>query len=191
MNVIVDEKETLNLTKEEKLLLALNACNNKKLLCKAKFLYKIELYSKEVVEEFNEEAYIEVTSKTIKGYSLLTNDEGQLFLVKELQADNETDSYGYEVLSLANPTEDEMKELIECNKPLNVGRLVLFCVISLFTLLALIGFLTTFFDGLAESGEVDFITALMNPFFVYGASLMIGLASLLSFFKGNKKCCKK
>ena len=83
MNIIVDEKvEQLN--KEEKLLLALNEVSNEKLFQKAKTLLKKGVYSKELVENFDEEAYIEVSPKTIKGYSLLTNDEGELFLVKAL-----------------------------------------------------------------------------------------------------------
>ena len=191
MNVIVDEKETVKLGKNEVLLLALNDCNNKKLFQRAKFLFKLGLYSKEEVASFDEEAYIEVSSKTIKGYSLLTDEEGELYLVKELQADSETDSYGYEVLALANPSEDEMRELMHCHKPVCVGKIVLVCAISLFTLLALVGFFKAYFDGLASTGEVDALAALEMPFLCYGASVILGLSSLLLAFKGNKKCCKR
>ena len=191
MDIIVEEKVSENLNKEDKLLLALNDCNNKKLFKKAQFLYKLELYSKEEAESFDEEAYIEVSQKTIKGYSLLQNEEGDLLLVKVLQADSEAESYGYEVLTLANPTDEEMMELQHCHKPVCVGRIVLLCAISLFTLLALVGFFKAYFDGLASTGEVDALAALEMPFLCYGASIIIGLGSLLLSLKGNKKCCKK
>ena len=41
MNVIVDEKENVILTKEEKVLLALNEVTNMKLFKKDQFLFKI------------------------------------------------------------------------------------------------------------------------------------------------------
>ena len=189
MNIIVDEKETVKLSKEEKLLLALNDCNNKKLLKRAQILYKLELYSKEEVTDFDENLYIEVSPKTIKGYSLLKNEEGELFLVKELKADNEADSYGYSVLSLANPTDDELKQLMECNKPVCVGKIVLLCVFTFFLFLALLGFVTTYLDGLESAKNA--IDALTTPFLCYGTSVVLGFGLLLLFFKGNKKCCKK
>ena len=189
MNVIVDEKETIKLSKEEKLLLALNDCNNKKLYKKAELLFKLELFSKEEVKEFDETLYIEVSPKTIKGYSLLSNDEGNLFLVKELRADSEADSYGFEVLSLANPTDEELKELTECHKPVCVVKLVLFSLYSLFLLLALVGFVVAYFDGYASAnGPFD---ALSYPFLCFGSSVVLGLGLLLLILKNNKKCCRK
>ena len=63
MNVIVDEKEVVELSKEEKLLLALNEVENQRLYKKAKFLFTKGIYSKDTVEKFDEEAYVEVSSK--------------------------------------------------------------------------------------------------------------------------------
>ena len=188
-NIIVEEKNAVKLSKEEKLLLALNECNNRKLFQKAKVLFKLDLYSKNEVSSFDENAYVEVSPKTIKGYTLVTNDEGDLLLVKELRADSETDSYGYEVLSLANPTDEEMAQLLSCFKPVCVGKIILFCLYSLFLLLAIVGFVTGYFDGLATATSA--LDALSYPFLCYGASVVIGLGLLLLILKGNKKCCKK
>lgn len=191
MNVIVDEKEEIKLSKEEKLLLALNEVNNFKLFQKVKFLYKKGLYSKEVVDNFDEESYIEISEKNIKGYSVLANEEGELFMVKALDADSETDVYGYEVLSLSNVTEEELKLLKDYKKPVCIVKIVLVSLNVLFLLLALFGFLSSLFDNLKTGEEVDFANALNSAFFIYGASVPVGLAALLLFFKGNKKCCKK
>ena len=59
-NIIVEEKNAVKLSKEEKLLLALNECNNRKLFQKAKVLFKLDLYSKNEVSSFDENAYVEV-----------------------------------------------------------------------------------------------------------------------------------
>ena len=188
MNVIVDEKENVTLTKEEKVLLALNEVTNMKLFKKAQFLFKKGLYEKQEVESFEEENYIEVSNKAIKGYSVLTNEEGELFLVKELKADSEAESYGYEVLSLPNVTEEEMSLLKEYKKPICIAKIALLCVYLLFLGLSLYGFLTSLFDGLGTGTLTD---ALGTSFLLYGTSSTIGLGILLLYFKGHKKCCKK
>ena len=186
MNIIVDEKvEQLN--KEEKLLLALNEVSNEKLFQKAKVLFKKGVYSKDLVENFDEEAYIEVSPKTIKGYSLLTNDEGELFLVKALKADSETDVYGVEVLSLPNVTDEEMKTLADYKKPVCITKIVVFSFFSLFMLIGLYSFLYLFFESLSSGFDV----ALLSAFNYVGGYLLIGLGLLLLILKNNKKCCKK
>ena len=187
MNVIVDEKETVTLSKEEKLLLALNDVADAKLYKKALFLFKKGIYEKNEVEVFDEDGYIEVSNKTIKGYSVLTNEEGNLFLVKELKADSEAESYGYEVLSLPNVTEEEMSILKDYKKPVCVGKIALLSAYLLFLVLALFGFVTTLLDGLAGG----FSLALGESFLLFGASITLGLGLLLLYFKGHKKCCKK
>ena len=111
MSLIVDEQLKENLTKEEVLLLALNEASDKKTYEKAIFLFKNELYTKEIVDNFNEENYEEVYPKTIKGYSLVRDEMGNLYLVKAMKADEETDVFGYDVLSLPNVSEEELKTL--------------------------------------------------------------------------------
>lgn len=187
MNVIVDEKEEVKLTKEEKLLLALNECSNKELYEKARFLYKFDLYSKEIVEKFDEEAYIEVYPKQIKGYSLVTNEQGDLFLVKELQADSEADSYGYEVLSLANPTDDEMKVLLHHHRPVCILKYVILVTMLLFLGLGFYSFFVNFFDYLQDYG---FNATLFNAFDLSGGYIIIGLGLLLLYLKKGK-CNRK
>ena len=190
---IVEEKQVENLTKEEKLLLALNEVNNMHLYKKAKVLFKKELYSKEVVEKFDEEAYVEVSSKTIKGYSVLTNEMGDLVLVKALNADSETDVYGVEVLSLANVSEEEMKVLHDYKKTVCVGKVVVLSAFGLFLFFGLYTFLYNLFENIknASTGELQFSDALTVAFFYGGGYVLIGLGLLLIFLKGHKKCCKK
>ena len=190
---IVEEKQVENLTKEEKLLLALNEVNNMHLYKKAKVLFKKELYSKQVVDKFDEEAYVEVSPKTIKGYSLLTNDMGDLVLVKALNADSETDVYGVEVLSLANVSEEEMKVLHDYKKSICVGKVVALSAFGLFLFFGLYTFLYNLFENIknASTGEVQFADALTIAFFYGGGYVLIGLGLLLLFLKGHKKCCKK
>ena len=190
---IVEEKQVEKLTKEEKLLLALNEVNNMHLYNKAKTLFKKELYSKDVVENFDEDAYVEVSPKLIKGYSLLTNEMGELLLVKALKADSETDVYGVEVLSLANVSEEEMKLLQDYKKEVCVVKVVL---LSLFGLLLAIGFynfLYNLFENLknASTGELQLSDALTVAFFYAGGFTLVGLGLLLLFLKSPKKCCKK
>ena len=187
MDIIVEEKVSENLNKEDKLLLALNEVSNMKLFKKAQFLFKKGIFEKNEVAKFDEENYIEVSNKLIKGYSVLTNEEGNLFLVKELKADSEAESYGFEVLSLPNVTEEEMSLLREYKKPVCVGKIVLLSAFLLFLGLAIYGFVTSLLDGLSAG----FDEALSTSFLLYGVSSTLGLGLLLLYFKGNKKCCKK
>ena len=188
MNVIVDEKEVVELSKEEKLLLALNEVENQKLLRKAKLLFKKEIYSKQTVEKFDEEAYIEVSPKTIKGYSVLVDEEGNLYLVKAMKADTETDVYGFEVLSLPNVSDEELKVLMEYKKPVCVLKIVLFSVYCLFLLLALYTFFVNIFDTIQQYG---FASALSNAFLFAGGYFTIGIGLLMLILKKDKKCCRK
>ena len=188
MDIIVEEKEVNELTKEEKVLLALNELENQKLYKKAVFLFKKGLYSKELVEKFDEEAYIEVSPKTIKGYSVLSNEEGELFLVKALNADSEADVYGFEVLSLPNVTEDELKALHEYKKPVCIVKLVLLALYVVFLLLGLYSFLVTLFDSIQPNG---FDASLATAYLFAGGYVTIGIGLLMLILKKDKKCCKK
>ena len=190
---IVEEKEVVKLSKEEKLLLALNEVDNMNLYKKAKTLLKKEIYSKEIDENFDEEAYVEVSPKTIKGYTLLTNDEGELFLVKALKADSETDVYGVEVLSLPNVSEDEMKALSNYKKTICVGKVAILALFGLFLFFGLYSFLFNLFENIksTQSGEIQFSEALTVAFLYAGGYVLIGLGLLLVFLKNHKKCCKK
>ena len=188
MNVIVDEKEVVELSKEEKLLLALNEVENQRLYKKAKFLFTKGIYSKETVEKFDEEAYVEVSSKSIKGYSVLADEEGNLFLVKAMKADTECDVYGFEVLSLANVTDEEMKTLQEYKKPVCILKLVLLGLYILFLLAGLYTFFVNIFDSIQASG---FDAALSTSYFFAGGFVTIGIGLLLLILKKDKKCCKK
>ena len=187
MNIVEEKEVEVKLSKEEKLLLALNEVNNMNLYKKAKTLFKKEIYSKEVIENFDEEAYVEVSSKTIKGYTLLTNELGQLFLVKALKADSETDVYGVEVLSLPNVSDEEMKVLADYKKTICVGKIVVLSFYSLFMLIGLYCFLYLLFESLSSGLEI----ALLSAFNYVGGYILIGLGLLLVFLKGHKKCCKK
>ena len=84
-----------------------------------------------------------------------------------------------------------MMELQHCHKPVCVGRIVLLCAISLFTLLALVCFFKTYFDSFPTTETDDALDLFQMPFLCYGASILVGLGSLLLSLKGNKKCCKK
>ena len=188
MNVIVEEKETVQLTKEEKLLLALNEVENQKLFKKAKLLFQKEIYSKQTVEKFDEEAYVEVSPKTIKGYSVLTNEEGNLYLVKAMNADAETDVYGFEVLTLPNVTDEELKVLMEYKKPVCVLKIVLLSLYLLFLSLGVYSFFVTIFDYIQTYGFSD---ALSNAYLFSGSAVTLGIGLLMLILKKEKKCCKK
>lgn len=193
MSLIVDEKVRENLTKEEVLLLALNEAEDKKAYEKAKFLFKNELYSEETVENFNEENYDEVYPKTLKGFSLVRNQEGNLYLVKALNADEETDVYGYKVLALPNVNDDEFKTLLHhYRRPCLVKAVVL----GLFVLSILAGFAAaffTFFENVqnANTMELQIGYALSISFMYAGGFVTLALGLLLLYLKKDKKCCKK
>ena len=188
MSMIVDETKQETFTKNEVLLLALNEVENKKLYNKALFLFKKGIYESNTVEKFDEEAYIEVSPKTIKGYSVLQDPEGNLLLVKALNADTETDVYGFEVLTFPEVTDEEMKALHEFKKPVCVAKISLLSVYVLFLLLGLYSFLVTLFDYIGEAG---FDTALANAYFFAGGFVTLGLGLLMLILKKGHKCCKK
>lgn len=188
MNVIVEEKEVIDVSKEAKLIMALNEVECKKTYLKAKFLYKKGIYSKSTVDNFDEEAYIEVSPKTIKGYSVLQNEDGQLFLVKAMNADSETDVYGFEILSFPTVSDEEMKVLREYKKPVCLVKLALFSVYVLFLLLGLYTFLVSFFNTIQAEG---FDGALFTSYFCAGGFVTVGFGLLLLILKKEKKCCRK
>ena len=189
MSMIVDEN--LNtVTKEEVLANLLVEADNKALFEKAKTLFKIGVYSKETVEVFDEEAHTEVYPKTVKGYSLVKDSEGNLKFIKVLKADSETDSYGYEVLSLPSVTDEELKKLCVLKRPCNVLKIVLLVVYILLLGLGLYSYITTFFDTLGAQGST-FESALFESFFYIGGSVTIGFGLLLLILKKDKKCCRK
>ena len=129
-----------------------------------------------------------MSSKSIKGYSVLADEEGNLFLVKAMKADTETDVYGFEVLSLANVTDEEMKTLQEYKKPVCVLKFVLLGLYSLFLLAGVYTFFVNIFDSIQGSG---FDAALSTSYFFAGGFVTIGIGLLMLVLKKDKKCCKK
>ena len=193
MSLIVDEQVKENLTKEEVLLLALNEASDKKAYEKALFLYKNELYTKEVVENFNEDNYVEVYPKTIKGYSLVRDEEGNLYLVKAMKADEETDVFGYDVLSLANPTDEEMVALHHHYKRPCVLKAILFVGFVLAIIAGLVATFFVFFENVqnASTGETQIGYALSMAYMYAGGFVTVSIGLLLLILNKNKKCCRK
>ena len=193
MSLIIDEQVKENLTKEEVLLLALNEASDKKSYEKALFLYKNELYTKELVENFNEDNYVEVYPKTIKGYSLVRDEEGNLYLVKAMKADEETDVFGYEVLSLPNPTDEEMMILHHNFKRPCILKAILLIGFVLAILTGIIATFFVFFENVqnANTNEMQIGYALSMAFMYAGGFVTVSLGLLLLFLKKDKKCCRK
>ena len=187
MENIVVEKEEVQLTKEEKLANALNFVNDEKLAHKAKILFQKGIYSKEKVENFTEEDYEDITIKPYKGYSLLTNEAGELFYVKELNTEAESETYAYEVISFPTVTEEQMHQLMHYKRPVNGLKVATLSVFLVFTVFTLFTFFYTFFEQLASS----FIGALAYSFLSVGSSLAVCLGVLcLLFNKPHHKGCK-
>ena len=191
MEMIKDEKEEVVLTKEEKLANALAYVNDEKLLHKAKFLYSKGLYSKESVENFDDSLYTDITTKLYKGYSLLTNELGELFFVKALDAENDSPVYAYEVISLANVTDEQMHVLHHYKRPVPVLNIIAIAGLLLFTLVSLY----TFVFGLCEYAEGGFSNALLYAFLSTGGSVAVCISALAVIFSRPKPkhgCkCKK
>ena len=102
-DLIKDEVITEEKSKEQKALELFNELENKKTQKKAALLYKFDLYDKKQIDSFDEKAYTDVTYKNgYKGYALFKDSEGKLIFVKELSAEAGEDTYGFEVLELAN-----------------------------------------------------------------------------------------
>ena len=191
MEMIKEENVELELTKEEKLANALAFVNDVKLLKKAKFLYQKELYSKETVENFDESLYTDITTKTFKGYSLLTNEEGQLFFVKELEAEDESPVYAHEVISFADVTDEQMHVLAHYKRPINVVSVVTMVSLLFFTFISLYTIVFGFFEYLANGLS----NALLYAFLSCGSALAVCVAALAIIFakpKPKHGCkCKK
>lgn len=191
MEMIKEEKEEIVLTKEEKLANALSFVKDEKLLKKAKFLYSKGLYSKEAVENFDESLYTDITTKEFKGYSLLTNELGELFFVKPLNAEDESAVYAHEVVSLANVTDEEMHLLHHYKRPVPVSSIITLSSLLVFTLVSLYAFVF----GLFEYLEGGFSYALITAFLSTGASLAVCIAALAIIFtrpRSKHGCkCKK
>lgn len=168
MSNIIDEKVDV-VSKEEKLTQALDLVERQRLARKAKFLYKKGLYSKETVNSFEEEKYTDLTINLFKGYALLQNAEGELFYVKELSADSETEVYAYEVVSLANVGCDDMHKLMEYKKPVPVLNIILLSLYGLFYVAGLI----VFFYVLFESLKGGFVSALTQAYWTSAGFLLI------------------
>ena len=169
MSNIIEEKVDV-VSKEEKLTQALDLVERERIAKKAKFLYKKGLYSKETVNSFDDEQYTDLTINLFKGYALLQNAEGELFYVKELSSDSETEVYAYEVISLANVCCDDMHKLMEYKKPVPVLNIILLSVFALFYLAGLVSFFWYFFDTVGEAG---FIYTLINGMFYVGGYVLL------------------
>ena len=187
MSMIVEETAKNTFTKDEVLLLALNEVENQKLYKKAVFLFKKGIYATEQVETVDEEAYIEVSTKTIKGYTLVQDSEGNLLLVKALNADTETDVYGFEVLTFPNVTDEEMKTLHEYKKPVCGVKIALLSAYILFLALGVYAFIF----NLLEYFEQGFDAALTYAYLYAGGYVTLGFGLLLLMLKKGHKCCKK
>ena len=105
-----------------------------------------------------------------------------------MKADTETDVYGFEVLSLANVTDDEMKTLQEYKKPVCILKLILLGLYCLFLLAGVYTFFVNIFDSIQSNG---FDAALSTAYFFAGGFVTIGIGLLMLILKKNKKCCKK
>ena len=188
MEMIKEEKVETELTKEEKLANALAFVHDEKLLQKAKFLYSKGLYTTESVENFDESLYTDITTKEFKGYSLLTNEEGELFFVKELDAEDESPVYAHEVISLANVTDEQMHILHHYKRPLPILSLVSLSALLLFTLLSLYVFVFGFFEY-ASSG---FSNALLYAYLSTAGSVAICISAFAVIFAKprHKHSCK-
>ena len=193
MSLIVDEKVKENLTKEEVLLLALNEADDKETFEKAKFLFKNELYVEETLEKFNEEDYEEVYPKTVKGYSLVRNQEGNLYFVKALNADEEAEVYGYKVLALPNVSDEEMKKLHHHYKRPCILKGVLVSLLVLCVLAGLAATFFVFFENVQNKStmEMQFAYAFSMAYMYAGGFTTLGFGLLALVLKKDKKCCKK
>lgn len=193
MSLIVDETVKENLTKEEVLLLALNEADDKATFEKAKFLFKNELYVEETLEKFNEEANEVVYPKTFKGYSLVRNQEGNLYFVKALNADDETDIYGYKVLALPNVDEDEMKKLRHHYHRPCILKAVLLSLLVLGVLAGLAATFIVFFENVQNKStmEMQFDYAFSMAYMYAGGFTTLGFGLLALVLKKDKKCCKR
>ena len=187
MEIIKEEVNEVELSKEEKLLNALTLVHDEQLFNKAKFLYQKELYTKEVVKEFDETLYTDITVKIFKGYSLYTNENGSLLFVKELDAEADSPVYGYEIVSLADVTDEQMHILKNYKRPVAVLPVLSLSTLLLFSLLTLY----TFIFGFLEYLENGFSNALLYAYLSVGSSLAICLAAIaLIFAKSKKHGCK-
>lgn len=193
MSLIVDEKVKENLTKEEVLLLALNEADDKETFEKAKFLFKNELYVEETLEKFNEEDYEEVYPKTVKGYSLVRNQEGNLYFVKALNADEEAEVYGYKVLALPNVSDEEMKKLHHHYKRPCILKAVVVSLLVLGVLAGLAATFLVFFENVQNKStmEMQFAYAFSMAYMYAGGFTTLGFGLLALVLKKDKKCCKK
>ena len=116
-----------------------------------------------------------------------------LYLVKSLNADEESDVYGYEVLSLPNVTEEEFKALAHHYRrpcPLKVVAAILFVLFILFGLSATF---FAFFENLqnSQTGEIQLSMAFAVSYMYAGGFVTVALGLLLLVLKKDKKCCKK
>lgn len=187
-NLNIETEEIVELTKEEKLANAITFVRDEELNKKAKTLFKKGLFSKEVVEKFDENLYTDITIKPYSGYSLVMNEAKEMFYVKELKADSETASYGFELISFPNVTEEEYKILQNYKKPLPILDIVLVSLLSLFTLLSMVAFFINFFNVIEQGFEI----ALGMAFLYSGTGIVCGFGFLALYFKKNKKCkCRK
>lgn len=185
-DLIKDEVITEEKSKEQKALELFNELENKKLQKKAALLYKFDLYDKKQIDSFDENAYTDVTYKNgYKGYALFKDSEGKLIFVKELSAEAGEDTYGFEVLELANLDDSQMHQLHMHANRHPIGMYVLIGGMVLGLLLAAVVFFVLFFDSVSGG----FTTALTYAYFYAGGYLTVGLGILgllLQSLKGRK-----
>ena len=178
MENIVVENEVVELSKEEKLLNALNFVSDERLAKKAKLLFQKGIYSKEEVENFNEDEYTDITVKPYKGYSLLTNENGDLFYVKPLNAEEESNVYAHEVISFPSVNEEQMHTLMHYKRPVCGLKIAALSLFLAFSLLTLVTFLYSFF----EYYQNGVFSALAYAYLSVGSSLAVCLVGLCLLF---------
>lgn len=186
----IKDEVIVEVSKEEKLNEALTFVADQKSFNIAKFLYQKGIYEVNKLESIDEEAYDDITIKTYKGYSLLVDKEGGLHFYKELSAEEEGRTYGYELISFPNVTHEQMHQLMEYKKPFPVVKFIALVGLSLFTLLVFVLFLINLFDSLSQG----FVLAMSYSLLYFGAALSISIAALciIAFLPKNKRChCKK
>lgn len=186
MNNLVENKELEQLSKEDRLVEALADIMNQKLTQKAIFLYKQGIYEKNIVDKFDVDLYEDVTYNSgYHGYQVLLDEEGNLFFAKELNVEEGESTYGYEIVSFPNVSDEEYHKLRHFYRPFPVLKAILIGGMLVFQILAIIGFFAVFFNILGTDG---FIVALANSFSFFGTAITLSFGLLCLILKKSCKC---
>lgn len=186
MNKLVENKEMEQLSKEDKLVEALANIMNQKLTKKAILLYRQGIYEKSIVDKFDLDLYEDVTyNNGYHGYQVLLDEEGNLFFAKELNVEEGETTYGYEVISFPNVSDEEYHKLCHFYRPFPILKVILISGMLIFQILAIIGFFSVFFNILGTDG---FIVALANAFSFFGTAITLSFGLLCLILKKGCNC---